>query len=443
MKARFLGILIACVCGVTQAQTMSASQQNAVLSEIGDEYQNSIPILQNRFRIDFRVDEITMVFFREYGSAPVVLVRPDGSKLFQSRYSEDIEHWSYAANWDLIKLTNPTPGPWQAMGQILPGSRIMILSDITLFAEPLPQVLFAGEILKQTAYLTNGGEPIDQREFNDVVELNIEFASANNPNYDNFGADNQVVARFSDSGRGMDEYPDDGIFTGQYNLNIPSGEWVPVYKIETPLFSREQRQQPVRVYPNPVKLDVEQAAIGTGEYHQLSIDVNRDLIDINSLLVDGKIRFPNGELRNFSLTQPSAEARVQPVFAGEYGVYRIKLTAFGNTTDGRNFILDVPEYSFLVEQPPSAADELPTDTTDNENTVIVPDPQQSEESSSNLGMIIFIAVNGVIILVALVFGFFIFRRARSSSKTKVEEQSRVDNAAEDELLELDIPDKKD
>ena len=61
---------------VQNAQSSNATIDTSPLTELGDEYTNSIQLLQNRFRVDYNVKEITMVFFREYGSAPVVLVRP-------------------------------------------------------------------------------------------------------------------------------------------------------------------------------------------------------------------------------------------------------------------------------------------------------------------------------------------------------------------------------
>jgi cytoskeletal protein RodZ len=33
------------------------------LSDLGDEYTNSIELLRNRFRVDYNVEEVTMVFF--------------------------------------------------------------------------------------------------------------------------------------------------------------------------------------------------------------------------------------------------------------------------------------------------------------------------------------------------------------------------------------------
>ncbi|MCV2884007.1 TIGR03503 family protein [Aestuariibacter sp. AA17] len=340
----------------------------SVIRELGNEYHNSIQLLSNRFRVDYTVDEVTLVFFRRFGSAPVVLVRPDGSKIFQSQADGEGLFWYDTANYDMISLKNPMPGPWQAVGQILPESRVMVLSDLQLHAEPLPPILFSGEILKQTAYLTNNGAPINYTEFRDVVTLEMKFVSTNNPNFNNFGADEEVIATFEDNGRGMDEEPRDGVFTGQFNLSVADGEWRPTFLVNTPMFSREQIDEAIRLYPNPVKIDVVQDGGGDG-YHKLLIDVDRELVDINTLLVDGKVRFPNGDVQNFSLTQQSPNTREHMIVNFEYGVYRIKLTAYGNTVNGRDFILDVPEYTFLAEVPESTDTQATDVGTDLESAI--------------------------------------------------------------------------
>lgn len=407
--------------GIDAAQEAAPSP----LTELGSEYQNSIELLRNRFRIDYKVDEITMVFFREYGSAPVVLVRPDGSKIFQSQAEGDGIFWYDADTFDMVNIKNPVPGPWQAVGRILPESRVMVLSDIALHAEPLPNIIFSGEILKSTAYLTNNGNPINYNQFRDVVELTIEMTSTNNPDYDNFGANDQLIATFEDNGRGMDEAPLDGTFTGQFNLSVPAGEWTPVFRVTTPMFTREQVDDPIRLYTNPVELDVELDGGGDG-YHKLLIDVNRELVDIESLLVDGKVRFPNGDMQTFSLTEPSSNAREHLIVAYEEGVFRVKLTAYGTTSEGRDFILDVPEYTFLAEAPePEVVDPMlneapgsqppPGESVTAEPEVSIAQaetPPVQEEMETGKLMTLLLAVNGTIIGIGIVVAVFIMRRRR-------------------------------
>ena len=392
------------------------------LREIGSKYHNGIKLLQNRFRIDYKVDEITMVFFRKYGSAPIVLVRPDGSKIFLTQADDNEVEWYDSATYDMIRMKNPMPGPWQAVGQILPGSRVMVLSDIELKVEPLPKILFSGEILKQTAFLTNGGKAIDYSEFRDVVRLTMEFISTNNPNYNNFGAQTQTIATFEDNGKGMDERPLDGTFTGQFNLSIPSGEWKPVFTVATPMFSREQIDEPLVLHENPINIEVDIDETGES-FHKLLVDADRDKIDMSSLLIDGKVRFPNGDVQNFSITRLSEEVRTYDIVNYEYGIFRVKLTAYGNTVDGRDFILDVPEFNFLSEEPlpePSEAaamSELPSDALSAEALALqeleqsrAALPEEEAMSTATLMLIIGI-VNMILVLVgALVIWFIVTQK---------------------------------
>lgn len=366
---------VSAVSGISPAKPLAPASP---LSQLGSEYQNSIKLLQNRFRIDYQVDEVTMIFFREYGSPPVVLVKPDGSKIFQSQADGSELFWYDTVTYDMVSLKKPTPGPWQAVGQILPDSRVMVISDISLHAEPLPKIIFSGEILKQTAYLTNDGKPIDYTAFRDVVELSIEFVSTNNPNFNNFGAQSQLIATFEDNGKGMDERPQDGIFTGQFNLAIADGEWTPKFSVSTPMFTREQVDPNLMLYPNPIKISVEMDGGGKG-FHKLLIDAERELVDMSTLLIDGKVRFPNGDIQNFSITDMSADVREYLIVNYEFGVYRVKLTAYGNTVDGREFILDVPEYSFLSEAPKPL-----TPATNGESTAeaATPDVEQNADAQT-------------------------------------------------------------
>jgi uncharacterized protein (TIGR03503 family) len=410
----FLCYVMPFFCLAQQANEVLPAEENkeSVLTELGTKYHNSIKLLQNRFRIDYEVDEITMVFFRAYGSAPIVLVRPDGSKIFQSGADGESVFWYDTSTYDMISIKNPMRGPWQAVGQILPDSRVMVLSDIKLHVNSLPDKLFSGEILKQTAYLTNGGKPIDYREFRDVVQLSIQFYSTNNPQSTNFGADMQTIATFEDNGKGMDEKPLDGTYTGQFNLGIPSGEWKPIFVVATPMFTREQVDPSLTLYPNPINLKVELDG-GGGGYHKLLIDADREHIDINSLLIDGKIRFPNGDIQTFSITEPSANAREFLIVNYEYGIFRVKVTAYGKTVSGRDFILDVPEYTFLSEEiepvaappvdtqtPPAETLQAPLDKVDNDQQNLQSMPVDEQEASmSTLNLVLnIVAINLVLLL---------------------------------------------
>lgn len=81
--------------------------------------QSSMSLLDNRFRVDPTITQITFVIYREKDSQPVVLVRPDGSKYYQWRNPENVR-WYQESSMDIISIENPMPGPWQAIGKVTP-----------------------------------------------------------------------------------------------------------------------------------------------------------------------------------------------------------------------------------------------------------------------------------------------------------------------------------
>lgn len=411
----------------------SKQGQASVLNKIvplGNEYQNSIKLLNNRFRIDSDVQAVTLVFFREYGSAPIVLVRPDGSKLFlENDNTDDSYQWFETDTYDMISLHNPMPGPWQAVGKILPHSRVMVIADITLNAKPIPSPIYSGETLKQTATLENGGTEINMNSFKDVVSLSIDFVSTNNPSYANFGLGSRSIAIFEDNGMGLDEREGDGKFTGQFNLKIVEGEWQPVFTIRTPLFSREQVDEPVVLLPNPVlvshqftevpsSLDQDGQEVLNNEI-TLEIDVEREELNISSVIVDGSIRHPNGENESFYITQSSPSSKKFKIKQRRYGIHQVNLTVFAKTVEGRDVVISAEEYSVLIEAPvlelPNESKSL-SDTSKADIQSLAKDTEESEslEKEDTPFSMVYLAIfiNIIILIIGSIVIFFIIDKRR-------------------------------
>ena len=318
---------------------------------------NQISLFDNRFRIDGEVDEITLLMFRRPGSPSVILVRPDGSKINVRNAEEQQVEWHASRNYDLIQIPRPMAGPWQALGRILAESRIMVLSDIILDVDPLPDHLMSGETLKVTARLKNAGEPINARDFREILTLDVIFISTNNPDYDNFGRGIVQVAQFRDDGRGFDERARDGVFTGEFQLNFAAGEWVPKYLVKTPLYTREVEQAPVLIHPIPIKAELTKAE-NAEAMHQLNFVVVNEEVKAQSLILQGRVRYPDGDTAAFSLQRPDFGAhRLQLEHRG-YGSYMIEIQAFGELRNGREFMLTLPNVDFSVNLETFQAPEL-------------------------------------------------------------------------------------
>ncbi|WP_372822935.1 TIGR03503 family protein [Pseudoalteromonas shioyasakiensis] len=355
MKIYLLAMLVALLTPFT----LTANSEDKITLLKRDGEQNEIPLLDNRFRIDYKVNEITLLFFRKPGSPAVVLVQPNGSKLYAtSAMKEPNVDWFDELSYDLITIREPMAGPWQVVGSILPDSRIVVLGDIDLKVEPLPPLLFRGETVKITGQILNDGEPINVGLFKDVVSLHVDFISTNNSDYANFGAGTHNVAQFKDDGRGFDERPKDGIFTGEFKLAFPAGQWQPELYIETPLLKRTVVQDVLEVKEPPFSYDIALAQDDAHE-HTLAITLDPSVVKPETVLIQGKIYYPNNEEQMFNLEGSTALTRELQIKNYDWGRYSVELSVFGTNVNEREFMATLPTYKFEIERPIEAVPELP------------------------------------------------------------------------------------
>jgi len=425
-------LVVLCCLSINSTLAQANSEKKIDRKQIeyyqNDNITNQVPYLDNRFHIDAELDEITLIFYRKSGSTPIILIQPDGSKIRVNEFDHKKVQWFDDRTFDMIKIQKPMPGPWQAVGNILPNSQILVVSDIKISAEPLPDILFSGETLKVEGKLFNGDEGIDSPYFQDVVKLDVNFYSTNNSNYENFGADAIKIASFRDDGRGLDEYRNDKIFTGEFTLDFAPGEWQPVYLVRLPMVTRELRQKSILLHKTPIDIQVE-VSLTSDSPHKMNISIDPSFVDVDSLVFQGKITFPDKQVEPFSIMEEQGETRIKDITYTEAGIYRINVSAFGKTTNGREFRLVAPEVTFLVKPDESAVLGAGDSGTDDLTNVTYPSieqltadaeeakaialaKQQQEQESKDTQMIIVIALgNAVIIIIALIL-FFVMRKKK-------------------------------
>jgi len=393
-----------------------------------DNVTNQIPYFDNRFRIDAELDEITLLFYRVRGSQPIILVRPDGSKLRVNNIDHDEVQWHDDSTFDMIKIKKPMPGPWQAIGNILPDSHILVVSDVKIAVAPLPEIVLEGETLKVSGKLFNDGDSIDTPNFRNVVKLDVHFYSTNNSMYDNFGADGMKVTSFHDDGKKLDEYAADGVFTGEFELNFAAGEWQPVYLVKLPMATRELRQKPIILHKTPITISVETSELEDTP-HSMLLTIDPTYVMPDSLVFQGKITFPDKQVEPFSIMDDQKGlTRVKDIRYTEGGVHRINVSAFGKTTTGREFRLVVPEFSFNVKA--NGNQLMPTFDENGVAQIVAVDSaekmlaakdeelrqakaaqQQAAEEKNTQAIILIAAGNGVIIIIALIL-FVVMRKRK-------------------------------
>jgi len=430
-----------------------------------DAGENEVKLFNNRFRIDHKVDELTLLFFRKRGSSPVILIRPDGSKLYATQGVTGEIEWYDDLTYDIIKIKQPMPGPWQAVGDILPESKILVLSEIELHVDPLPELMFKGETIKLTGKLTNGGAPITSGHFRDVVTLDVDFVSTNNSEFSNFGAKTVRVAEFKDDGKGFDEYPGDAVFTGEFKLTFASGQWRPEFYLITPLVERRLVHESVMLEEAPFTYELELAEKEKSE-HVLKIKIDDNQVDPNTVIFQGKIFYPNNEEQAFSIDANETLNREIRLVNYDWGNYSVELSAFGTNKNGREFMATLDNYTFRIEPPveevaaipevvPATQSDLKLEAVNNE---LAEQQKEAEIGTSKLITIIIIGNLVILIIGGLFFRLvvqkkplFKFNFKFKSKKSASEEEFSFDDSNEkskngrksndsDEILNLSISD---
>ena len=307
--------------------------------------------LDNRFRVDPTVEQVSFVVKRGDNSRAIVLVRPDGKKYYSFRHPKNVA-WYDEPGMDIISIENPMPGPWQAVGKVTPKNQIVVLSNLQLTVEDLPSRLYQSETIKFTARLTQEEKLLTMRDFLDRVKMSVVFYEYIE-DADNLPKEAQpspiVLGEFADDGLAFDEVPGDGVFTvalpvtvqpGKYRVRITSGNGVFLRTVE----------QEVLVYPPPLRASFIQGR-GRSEPHQVVVETEEGALLPGSLAAhivqinpdgdetisqqhalsdeDGlKVRLPNGEA------------------PGRYGWYGW-LYATDNFNN-RELIFKLPENHFAV-----------------------------------------------------------------------------------------------
>lgn len=311
---------------------------------------NQLPLLGDRFRIDDHVDQITMVFFRAPQSRPVVLILPDGSKWYSSRHPEHVR-WETGPGFDQVRIESPMRGPWQVSGELRPESRLMVLSDLNFHAESLPELVFQGERLGVTGSFTEAGEPIEQRDFHQAIEMEMHLVSTNQQQYENFGINPRQVGSFVDDGRGLDARARDGVFTGEIAFDVPPGEYIPSYHARTPLYQRTFEQAPIMIAALPVTIDV-QISAQEGRSHRLHFSIDEQYFDPDDVVIRGDIEFPNGEIQRMDIRTGEGDRLEQRIPNYVFGSFSVRARLYGTSLhDQRELEAQLASYEFLTRPP--------------------------------------------------------------------------------------------
>ncbi|EOA8959325.1 TIGR03503 family protein [Vibrio harveyi] len=313
--------------------------------------ESAMSLLDNRFRVDPTIEQITFLVYREQSSQPVVLVRPDGKKYYAWGTYDNVR-WYQEPSLDIISIDNPMPGPWQAVGKVTPKNNIRLISHLKLSTDVFPNRLYHSEALKFTARLTSDDQPLVLRDFLDRVNLRVTFTKFVE-NEDELIKEARpvpmVIGEFADDGRGLDEKAGDGVFTVQLPIDVEPGKYRARITSGNGVFLRAQ-EQIVLVYPSPITRTFIQSR-HADQPHQLVVSGEQGMITPGSIAVNIEQEAPDGFI-SYSQGQVSADGTKTTLKMDndpELGKYSWHGEVFAtDLATKRSLVFPIKEQSFSV-----------------------------------------------------------------------------------------------
>ncbi|HCG7382168.1 TPA: TIGR03503 family protein [Vibrio parahaemolyticus] len=392
--------------------------------------ESAMSLLDNRFRVDPTIEQITFLVYREQSSQPVVLVRPDGKKYY-AWGSYDNVRWYQEPSLDIISVDNPMPGPWQAVGKVTPKNNIRLISHLKLSTDVFPNRLYNGEALKFTARLTSDDKPLVLRDFLDRVNLRVTFTKFVE-NEDELIKEARpvpmIIGEFSDDGRGLDEQAGDGVFTVQLPIEVEPGKYRARITSGNGVFLRAQ-EQVILVYPNPVSRTFIQSR-SPEKPHQLVVSGEQGMIAPGSIAVNVEQNAPDGFI-TYSQGQVSQDGMKTTLNLDndpELGKYSWRGEIFATDfATQRALVFPIQEQTFsVVDEVDLEAARIAKEAELAEQRRIEMEKRIiAEREAERKRSMIIIAIGNVVMLLIAIVAWIVWRKLKAKRQAMPEMQLEV------------------
>jgi len=237
---------------------------------------DTLPLQANRFVVDDTVEDMTVVVFRASGAAPTALQSPDGTELTATRHPGRVQ-WRSEPGHDLITVDQPPPGAWRIQAVQDPDNRVLVLTNLRLAVDPLPERATRDDALVVRARLLQGSEPIRQTDLLSLVRFSLEDRGPGP------GEGPRVVA-LADDGVPPDEVAGDGLYSASLGGALAAGVHELAVVARGGSFERESRHL-LQVRDSPISAELAWLGGGPQGVHRLTVRADPALVHLDSIQV--------------------------------------------------------------------------------------------------------------------------------------------------------------
>lgn len=237
-----------------------------------------VPLINNRFQIDSGVKEFTALIFNQDKQPNTQLIAPNGKMyLASSAKSDSNVRWYKDHGYELITITNPVAGEWQAQTKEDPNNRVQVLTDLKLKISGIPSTLFSNQEFTMLASLFNKDEKLTQAEILSNTKITLTVTAPD-------GRSGSKLISFSEN------IPIDGVYREAFSRLSEEGEYRFEVIAKSPTFERQRSFTSTLLEP----LKVRQERLVKEEKWLIAIAPN-DNVDTGFTRLNATVIAPNGK----------------------------------------------------------------------------------------------------------------------------------------------------
>ena len=267
-------------------QTESAEQLERIFLRLFEKTTrpDTVPLVDNKFLVDESIIELTLLVFKPQNARPTEVIEPD-KKTYKQTNKPPYVKWQSEKNYDLITITQPKTGEWSINAQTDPDNRVLVVTNLQIQTNRIPNNLFVGENLNVALFMSDNNKKITDDNF-------LQFISMSAVQKDL--ATNEKAKRWflHDNGLRGDIEAHDGLFNVQINKTLNIGNNKFTFQASTDTLQREINYSVMVHDTKLLSTRVEQQQKDDKNYHQILVSpniefVNPGQIKMTASLVEG------------------------------------------------------------------------------------------------------------------------------------------------------------
>lgn len=384
---------------------------------------DALPITDNKFSVDKHVSDFTVLVFLAKDSSATVLNSPTGQRWSQQSHPESVS-WHHEEGYDLITVKSPEAGEWRLQAKLDPDNRVMIVTNLRLKLDKLPNTIMLGDEFDVRARLLEDGKTVDNANL--LAKTTFELAK-------NKGEEHIDNIALNDDGQSPDVLKGDGVYSAHINSLDKPGEFELVIAARSLTFQREMHHT-LQVYDSPANFHITQEA--PGKPFKISIQPHAGMIRPESISM--QVKLPEGEPQTLKQV---GDLEWQIEAPEKFARQHFTITMVGKRYNDRDIKMEFDQVLAVTEKPQSlsllakmdekkevehkaesaaAVEPAVAEEKHEENTEPTPNDAKEKKGFNWTLVIILVVVVNLVVILGGWLGYRIWKKRQSRALQDVE-----------------------